>query len=477
MSPLLAVHISDGFLTAPWCAGGFAVAGLLAMLGAWRISDEEIPRVALLTAGFFVAGLLHVPAGPTSVHLLLTGLLGVVLGLRSALAIPVALFLQAALLGHGGFASLGVNSCVMVLPALASWQLFAVLRRLPWVGHRWFRSSLVAVSVFTWVLGMIFGVVLVVASWGSDFKTTDFAGLAQMVLHPLPLTAALLAALLAAWAERRLEVTPEFPLGLVVGEFSVLLTVSLNCLVLILGGEADWHTLALILLVAHLPIALAEGVVVGFTVSLLVRVKPDVIGWGGIQQKPSSQENSARIQEVGKVVGCLLAVGAGLLIPASPVRAHALLVDWRVLPDHKIQVESRYSGRPRSFPAREADVRVLDASGNVLVEGKTNEGGLFVFTYEKEEPFTVEVKQVGHKTTVVVFGSDKPGGSAELPSEPGRTGASGSSADQEAPWLKDVLVGVGFLLAVAAFVLSIRNARALRAIRAPSKNVPFSGGS
>src|SRR5262245_32385819 len=128
-----AVHISDGVLTPEWLAGGFLLAGVLAFVGSWRIRDEEIPRVALMTAAFFVVSLIHVPVGGTSVHLLLTGLVGVILGWRAALAIPVGLFLQAALLNHGGFSSLGVNSCVMVLPALLAWQLFAGLSRMHWV--------------------------------------------------------------------------------------------------------------------------------------------------------------------------------------------------------------------------------------------------------------------------------------------------------------------------------------------------------
>ena len=147
MALLWAVHISDGVLRVPWLAAGFAGMAVLMVLGAWRIRDEEIPKVAVLTAAFFVASLVHVPipAGPiSSVHLLLTGLLGVVLGVRAALAIPVGLFLQAALMGHGGFTTLGVNSCVMALPALLAWQLFHTLQHTPWVRRPWFRGGLVA---------------------------------------------------------------------------------------------------------------------------------------------------------------------------------------------------------------------------------------------------------------------------------------------------------------------------------------------
>src|SRR5205807_2829664 len=129
MLPPWAVHIADNVLTAEWWAGGWVVAAVLAALGAWRIRDEEIPRVALLTAAFFVASSFHVRVGPTSVHLLLNGLVGVILGPRACLAIPIGLVLQYVLVQHGGFYTLGINSCVMTLPALLAWLLFALLRR------------------------------------------------------------------------------------------------------------------------------------------------------------------------------------------------------------------------------------------------------------------------------------------------------------------------------------------------------------
>ena len=104
---LWAVHISDGVLAGPWLVGGFVVAAVLWVgavfidvvldaLRRRRFREEEIAEVALLTAAFFVASLVHVRVGPTSVHLLLNGLVGVILGWRAALAIPVGLFLQAA---------------------------------------------------------------------------------------------------------------------------------------------------------------------------------------------------------------------------------------------------------------------------------------------------------------------------------------------------------------------------------------------
>src|SRR5689334_12807415 len=131
MPALFAVHISDGVLQSSWLAGGFVIAGLFACYGAWRIRDEEIPRVALLTAAFFVASSIHIKMGPSSWHLLFNGLVGVMLGRRAALAIPIGLTMQAILLGHGGFTTIGVNACIMVLPALAASGAFEAMRRTP----------------------------------------------------------------------------------------------------------------------------------------------------------------------------------------------------------------------------------------------------------------------------------------------------------------------------------------------------------
>jgi len=175
-SPLWAVHISDGILTWPWWSGGLAVAAVLALFGAWRVRDEEIPQIALLTAAFFVASLIRVPMFPTSVHLLLNGLVGVILGRRAALAIPVGLFLQAALLQHGGLLNLGVNSCVMVLPALLAWQMFAMYQRLSLFKGQWFTIGLLIGASATLATVVLNSLVLL---WGGQ---EDWVILAKLVL-------------------------------------------------------------------------------------------------------------------------------------------------------------------------------------------------------------------------------------------------------------------------------------------------------
>lgn len=283
---LLAVHISEGVLAGPWWIGGFALAALLLAWSLYRLRDDEIPRVALLTAAVFVSSLIHVPLGPTSVHLLLSGLLGVLLGRRATLAVAVGLVLQVLLIQHGGYTSLGVNVCVITLPALLCGALFRGLHRLPLTCHPVGRGLLVAGSAMLWTLGAAFCLLLAArrvqlgwqAGWASPLPVDVYGEVFRATLQPAVLLGAALLAAGAAWLERRLENEPEFPLGLLVGGLAVLLTVGLNCAVLTFGAVEDCEVPALVLLLAHWPVAILEGVVLGFAVGFLARVKPELLG-------------------------------------------------------------------------------------------------------------------------------------------------------------------------------------------------------
>lgn len=300
---LWAVHLSDGFLGPGLVTGGFILALFLVVLGSLRLREEEVPRIALLTAAFFVASLIRIPVWPTSVHLLLNGLLGVVLGVRAALAIAVGLFLQAVLLGHGGTTALGVNTCTLAIPALVSTLVFAILQRVSWVRHPWFRSGLVLGTTFFFLSTLVFCLFLLFhrPTGGLDLPTVN-DGL-QFTIKPSILVGTLGVSFLIAWAEGRLENAPEFPLGLLIGVGSVLLTVALCALALRLNGDPIWDMPTLIFVLAHLPVALIEGVILGFTVGFLAKVKPEMLG---IQSSPfeptikpmKNEERGSRKEEV-----------------------------------------------------------------------------------------------------------------------------------------------------------------------------------
>lgn len=183
--PIFAVHISDGVLSPTFLAIGFAVTAILLIPALIRVQEDEIPRIGLLTAAFFVASLIHVKVGVTSVHLLLTGLVGVVLGRRAPLAIAVALPLQAFLLGHGGFTALGVNVVVMTVPALVAATLFRVLcGPLPVRPTRAIIAGMAVGAIAVILTAALYASILIVAGV-EDFWVVAVAG---FVVH-LPLAA------------------------------------------------------------------------------------------------------------------------------------------------------------------------------------------------------------------------------------------------------------------------------------------------
>jgi cobalt/nickel transport system permease protein len=208
MPPLLAVHISDGALAWPWLAGGWVVLTVLLLAAVWRVREEEVPRIGVLTAAFFVGSSIHIKLAilPTSVHLILNGLVGVVLGRRAPIAVTVGLLLQYFLVAHGGQTTLGVNGCIVGIPA-------------------------------------------VLVGWS----------------YPLL---------------RRLGIQP-FTRGVILGAAASAGAVALNFLVLFLGGKEDWSMLAKLVLLAHLPVVLIEGLMLGVIVRYLEKVKPEMLDHSG----------------------------------------------------------------------------------------------------------------------------------------------------------------------------------------------------
>jgi len=121
------VHISEGVLSAPVLVSGGALAAAGTAIGLKKIDYDHIARVGILSATFFVASLVHVPIGPSSVHLIMNGIVGLLLGWAAFPAILVALLLQSVFFQFGGITTLGVNTIIMALPAVICYYLFAPL--------------------------------------------------------------------------------------------------------------------------------------------------------------------------------------------------------------------------------------------------------------------------------------------------------------------------------------------------------------
>ncbi|WP_439630952.1 CbiM family transporter [Gemmata sp.] len=207
MAPLFAVHLSDGAMSVPWVAAGWLGLGLLLAPALWRLREEDVPRIGVLSAAFFVGSSIHVPLAvvPTSVHLILNGLVGVVLGRRAPLAITVGLLLQYLLLAHGGLTTLGLNACIITVPAVLAGAAYPALKR---VG------------------------------------------------------------------------VPPFGRGVILGAGAAAGAVALNFVALLFGGAEDWYLLARLVLLAHVPVVVVEGLLLGVVVRYVEKVKPEMLAAG-----------------------------------------------------------------------------------------------------------------------------------------------------------------------------------------------------
>lgn len=176
-----------------------------------------------------------------------------------------------------------------------------------------------------------------------------------------------------------------------------------------------------------------------------------------------------------------------LLAGAGPAAAHQLVVDCRVLAGNKVQVEGWYNSPTNSHAAADAEVQAFGPGGQVLAEGRLDAKGFFTFLYQGMEPLKVVVYQAGHRGEVTIpasalaqtsAGTPPPAtdNAATVPTSSSRGGPASitiSSADRDSQeWLKSALIGIAFLLAVAAFVLSIRNAQRLRELTRKEKPLP-----
>lgn len=210
------MHIPDGILPPEVAVGGYVVTAAMTAFSLRQINRQSdpqanVPKAALLTAAFFVASWIHIPIPPTSVHLVLNGLLGVVLGWYAFPAILVGLFLQAVMFQHGGLTTLGVNAAMMGIPAMLAFQVFQLRNRFKLTGKT-------ITSVFAFLGGAL----------------------------GLGLGAVIAFSLLVATIPTYIDVSAE-------------------------------RAAITSLTVAHIPLAIIEGVFTLLIISFLLRVRPDMV--------------------------------------------------------------------------------------------------------------------------------------------------------------------------------------------------------
>ena len=141
------MHIPDGFIPPNICLAGYAITGgvtwySLKQINRDRYTQANIPKASLLTAAFFVASLVSIPIPPTSIHLILNGMMGAILGYYAFPGILIGLFFQAVMFQHGGLSTLGVNAVIMGIPAIAAYHIFRLRERFS--GNRQVLTNVVA---------------------------------------------------------------------------------------------------------------------------------------------------------------------------------------------------------------------------------------------------------------------------------------------------------------------------------------------
>jgi hypothetical protein len=168
----------------------------------------------------------------------------------------------------------------------------------------------------------------------------------------------------------------------------------------------------------------------------------------------------------------LLFVVLATLLDVGAAQAHRLNAQAFLLPNRQVQIEAWFS---TGEAAKGAKVEVRDGAQQLVSSGQLNGDGVYVFSFTASETLDVSVTAGGgHRAQLLITGdqlaaangADTTGGPRDSPSgyhrrsEPIAIG----THDADMP-VKDILIGAGFVLALAAFVLSLRNARKLRDLK------------
>jgi hypothetical protein len=155
-------------------------------------------------------------------------------------------------------------------------------------------------------------------------------------------------------------------------------------------------------------------------------------------------------------------------------RAHRLEAEYRVLPGHKIAVESWFDLTGDS-PVGAAVTVCRQAGGSLLAEGKLDEKGLFVFTYSQAEPLRIVVTAPGGHRKELEISAEQLSQHGPVEAQTDTPAAASSQTATVDPEqfadrstriaVKDVLLGLALLLAAGALGLALSTARRLRDLR------------
>ena len=166
----------------------------------------------------------------------------------------------------------------------------------------------------------------------------------------------------------------------------------------------------------------------------------------------------------------VLAVCLALVRPL-PALAHGLDAQAFVLPGGLVQIEAWYTN---GKPAEGARVKVFGNGVDVVAEGDMNEQGIFRFKPINAASWRIVVNAGGgHQKELSLSSRDlstAPANETELDStSKSRNSSLRVLADRTSrESIGNVLLGLALLLSVAAFWLSLRNAKKLRSLESRS---------
>lgn len=118
------MHIIDGVLSMPIVVATTGIAAASVFVAIKDTEEKDIPKVAMMSSVFFIGSFIHMKIGPSSVHLLLNGIIGLILGRKTTLGVAAALILQLLLFQYGGLSSLGANIITVSIPAIIVGSIF-----------------------------------------------------------------------------------------------------------------------------------------------------------------------------------------------------------------------------------------------------------------------------------------------------------------------------------------------------------------
>ena len=258
------MHVVDGAVSSSVLVGGavLSIGGLV--MGLRQVTPENLPRVGVLSAVFFVASLIHVPLGFSSIHLVLNGLSGIILGWAAFPALFVALVLQAVFFGFGGVSVLGVNTFNIAAPAVAVFYLcrWGVLPQNRWCA-RW--------GVMAFLLLLFLACLFAGGGLLRRYQPGDWSFWVNAVALLFFVGVMLFGAVLFF----RGQLGEAGMWGFLGGALSIFLTAVMVAGSLALSGEGFVEA-AQFVLVAHFPVMALEAVLTASAIQLIYKVKPEL---------------------------------------------------------------------------------------------------------------------------------------------------------------------------------------------------------